>query len=304
MIKILFIMDNYSQLVERIARSAGVPREDIERRVEAKRAKLSGLISKEGACQIIAAELGIVFDNEVLKISELVDGMKRARIIGQVTKIMPVRSFNKNGREGKVANIFVGDESSNVRVVLWDTHHIELVENNKLKEGDVVEVSNASMRNGEMHLNAFSDIKLSKEKINDVKINRVAVNGRLKDAKPGAYTNIRGVIVQMFDPAYFDDKRNEGQKRALVNAILDDGTETIRAVFGIEQLENLGFTKDEVFSKEVFQVKKKEFLGEERIFTGNCRMNSYFNKVELSIDKIDSVDADSLIKELEAVTQA
>ena len=35
------MLQNYSQLVERIAKSSGLPVEDIDRRVEAKRAKLS-----------------------------------------------------------------------------------------------------------------------------------------------------------------------------------------------------------------------------------------------------------------------
>ena len=72
-------MDNYSQLVERISLAAKLPKEDIERKVEAKRAKLSGLVSKEGAAQIVAAELGINFDKEKMKISELVQGMKKAK---------------------------------------------------------------------------------------------------------------------------------------------------------------------------------------------------------------------------------
>ena len=58
------MFQNYHQIVARIARSSNLSVEDIERRIEAKRAKLSGLISKEGAAQIIAAELGISFDKE------------------------------------------------------------------------------------------------------------------------------------------------------------------------------------------------------------------------------------------------
>jgi len=92
-------MDNYSQLIERISISAKLSKEDIERKIEAKRAKLSGLVSKEGAAQIVAAELGINFDKERMKISELVQGMKRANFVGKVINISPIRSFNKNGRE-------------------------------------------------------------------------------------------------------------------------------------------------------------------------------------------------------------
>ena len=50
-------MDNYEKLLDRISRSSGLAKEEIEKKVEAKKAKLSGLISKEGAAQIVAAEL-------------------------------------------------------------------------------------------------------------------------------------------------------------------------------------------------------------------------------------------------------
>jgi len=40
-------MDNYEQLVSRLAESSGLKNEELERKIEAKRAKLSGLVSKE-----------------------------------------------------------------------------------------------------------------------------------------------------------------------------------------------------------------------------------------------------------------
>ena len=54
-------MDNYDQLVEKISRLSKVAKEEIMRKVEAKRAKLSGMVSKEGAAQIVAAEMGVNF---------------------------------------------------------------------------------------------------------------------------------------------------------------------------------------------------------------------------------------------------
>jgi hypothetical protein len=68
---------NYEKMVERIAKSSGLGVDEIRRKIEAKRAKLSGLISLEGAAQVIAAELGINFENEKVKIDELMPGMRK-----------------------------------------------------------------------------------------------------------------------------------------------------------------------------------------------------------------------------------
>src|SRR4030043_430889 len=146
-------VENYERIIEKISKISNIEKEEIERRVEAKRAKLSGLISKEGAAQVIAAELGISFDNEKLKIEELLPGMRKVNTFGKVINVFQPRAFKtKKGEDGKVANLFIADETSNIKVVLWDTNHISLIENGKISEGVVVEIANAAMRDNELHL--------------------------------------------------------------------------------------------------------------------------------------------------------
>lgn len=292
-------MGNYEQLLERVAKSSGLELEEIERRVEAKRAKLSGLISKEGAAQIVAAELGVVFDNERLKVSELVQGMKRANIVGKIIRMFDIRDFNKNGREGRVASFVLADDSGNTRVALWDTNHIDLIEKGKIKQGDVVEISNGNIRNGEIHLTSFSDIKKSNEKMDAVIEERSYHEVMIRDCAVGQTVKLRANILQIFEPKYFDDK-NSGEKKALVNVVLDDGSETLRGVLFGADIEKLGFQKDEVFDLEKFEQKKTQILGEEKNFLGNVRMNQFFNRAELIMSGVEEIDVSKLIKELEA----
>jgi len=306
-------MDNYEQLVERISSSSGLKGEEIERRVDAKRAKLSGLVSKEGAAQIVAAELGINFDRERLKINQLVHGMKRANIIGKIIDISPVREFNKNNRAGKVVNLLVADESSNVKTVLWDTNHIELVEKGDLKKGDIIEISNGGVRNGELHLSSFSDIKHSKEKLENVVEEKVYGERKLNEIKQGETLKVRAVIVQTFEPRYFevnastgrkvtDEEREKGVKavkRALLNIVLDDGNETIRSVIFGDVIQKLGLSEEEIFDLGKFGAKKEELLGQEKIFFGNVRSNQLYNTTELTIEDMEDVNVEELVKELE-----
>ena len=309
-------MDNYDQLVSRLAESSGLKSEELERKIEAKRAKLSGLVSKEGAAQIVAAELGINLDKERLKISELVHGMKRANVIGKVINVSPVREFNKNGRSGKVVSMLIADEGSNARAVLWDTNHIALIESGDLKEGSVVEISNASVRNGELHLSSFSDIKKSKEKLENVISERVYRERKLKDGRVGESLKTRAVIVQIFEPRYFEVCPNcgkkavegkcaehgsvEPKKRALINLVLDDGSETMRCVLFGEHINKLGLSDEEIFSLDKFNEKKQGFLGEEKVFAGNLRSNALYNTTELTVEDVQEIKVDELVKELEA----
>ena len=245
-------MDVYASLVEKIARYSGLPAADIEAKVDVKKAKLSGLISKEGAAQIVAAELGISFENERSKINELAEGMRRASVVGKITRIFPVREYNKNGRQGKVASFMIGDETSNVRVTLWDVNHISLIEKNVLAEGASVEIRGASVKNGELSLSAFSDIKISSEKFDSVKERAPLTIGNFASAVENAQMQMRAFIVQTFEPRFFDSKRNPGEKGVLLNIVLDDGTATMRSVlFGENICKLLGVSQEELFSLEL-----------------------------------------------------
>ncbi len=310
---------NYEKILEKISRISKLEKEELERRVEAKRAKLAGLISKEGAAQVIAAELGISFDNEKLKIDELLPGMRKVNVIGKIIGLSPVRTFiTKKGDSGKVANLIIADETSNVKAVLWDTNHIGLIEKGEVKEGKVVEISNASMRDNEIHLGSFSELKLIDEVLNDVKTERVIKEKNIADFRVGDGSGVRAFIVQIFEPRFFyvcpeckKKPTTEGEsfvcaehgkvapeKRALLNLVLDDGTESIRSVLFHEALSALGIT--ELENPDAWAQQKQDFLGKEMIFLGDVRNNKFFNNPEFIINGVKEINLDELISNLES----
>ncbi len=307
--------NNYEKLIDRITRTSGLEKNEIEKKVSAKQEKISGLISKEGAAQIVASELGISLDSEKSKIDELAPGMKRVNVIGKVINLFPVRSFTRDGEERKVANLQIADETANTKVVLWDTNHISLIETNKIIEGSVIEILNASSRDNEVHLGNFSELKLSKEVFETVQTEKIFKEKDIKDFKISDEIKLRAFIVQAFDPRFFnvcsDCKKkvvNEGEnficqehgkivpeKRSLMNIVLDDGTESIRSVLFHEKLKDLGILDPEKFSEE----EKQKLLGKEMVFSGVVRMNKFFNNPELTIDSAKEVNVDDLILKLE-----
>ncbi len=311
--------DNYERILLRIAKSSGLEKEELERRVEAKRSKLSGLISKEGAAQIIAAELGVSFDNEKLKIDELLPGMRKVNLVGEIINLSPVRTFTtKKGDEGKVVNFLIGDNTSNIKVVLWDTNHIELIEKKEIVEGKVVEILNGSMRDNELHLGSFSELKLSNEVLENVKTEIILKEKNIVDFRLSDNVSVRAFVVQSFEPRFFyvcpeckkkANPEGEGflcaehgkiapEKRALINLVLDDGTESIRTVLFHEQLQNLGLT--ELENPERLSNQREDLLGKEMIFSGTVRNNKFFNNTEFIADDVKKLDLDNLISSLEA----
>lgn len=312
------MIQNYPQLLERISKASGRTQDEITRLVEAKRAKLSGLISREGAAQIVASELGINFDKEKVKINEIVQGIKKVNLIGKLARIFPVKEYKKENREGKIGSFILADSTGNIRTVLWDMHHISLIENQEIKEGDVVEISNASLRNNELHLTAFSDIKKSSEVIENIKLEKEFAEKDILEFSIGGSFKARALVVQIFEPRFFEvcpvcgtkaitdaegsrcEKHGKiiPKKRALINLVLDDGTGNIRAILFSEGIEKLGL-KEQELEPGIFLQKKQEILGKEAWFSGNVRQNKLFNNPEFFVTEIEDIDLDKLIETLE-----
>lgn len=315
-------MQNYETLLEKIAKISGLPKEEIDKRVEAKRVKLSGLISKEGAAQIIAAELGINFDSMQIKISEIITGMKKANLVGKIVSIFPVREFEKNGKKGKVANLIIADETGNIRVVLWDTNHIKLIEDGEIRQGDVIEIHNSTLRNNngsnELHLSGFSEIKKSSIILNDVKTEKATNKKAIEELKEGENVSVRALAVQMYPPRFFLVCPECGKKateeadghickehgkvlpkeRALINIILDDGTGTIRSVLFSEAISKL-IEEQKLKDPETLSIFREDVLGSEFMVKANVKKNQLFNEIELSAFDIEKTDPEKLIEEME-----
>lgn len=320
------IKASYPELVKLIASSAKLETSEIERRVQEKKTRLSDLISLEGAAQIVAAELGVNFNQQKVKVDGLLVGLKKVSLVAKILKIYPVRSFTtKSGVEGKVSNFILGDDTGTVKGVLWDTKQIKLIEDGTFKEGSVVEMNAGSVRQGqfgkELHLGSFSQIKLSNETLtNVVEFNPQAPVDLLKknigELAENDRVAVRAVIVQSFEPKFFSvcpecgkkpvnegDKSNCAQhgivipkERSLMSMVLDDGTGNIRAVgfneviakmFGVGEGEIRGLVD-----------RKNEILGKELIFSGRVRKNKMFDNTEFIISGIEEVNPENLIKEL------
>ncbi|MBI2003844.1 hypothetical protein HYS72_00050 [Candidatus Pacearchaeota archaeon] len=290
-----------------------------DEKVKAKRAKLSELISYEGAAQIVASELGINFENEKLKINELLPGMRKVNVVGKVINLFPVRTFkSKKGEESKVVNFVLADDTSNIKIVLWDTNHISLIEGGQVKKGSAIELKNASMRGNELHLGSFSELKISSELFDDSKIvtEKMVSEKKISEFAVSDSVKTRAFILQTFEPKSFSvcpecskKAAAEGEnfvcashgkilpeKRYLMTIVLDDGTGTIRAVLFHENLAKIGLTELENIERLISQ--REDLLGKEMVFSGQVRNNKFFNEPEFVVDGVSEINLEALIEGL------
>lgn len=109
---------------EKICRDSGKAPDELQKLIEQKKQKFSGLLTEEGAALLVAKELGVRLDADAfperMKISNLQDGMKGLELLVRVMQVYPPRSFEKSGKKGMLANLLVADASGEVRLTLWN----------------------------------------------------------------------------------------------------------------------------------------------------------------------------------------
>ena len=158
---------SYEDVIKEIKAKTELSDYEIDQKIQEKMQQLSGLISKEGAANIIANQLGVSLVQEgMFKIAKLQPGMKNIELAGKVTKKFNLYEFPKGDSVGKVASFMLNDETAGVRVTLWNsqTDHFE-----QLEEGATVKIVDGYVKenNGmkEVHLNDKSKIIINPDDV-------------------------------------------------------------------------------------------------------------------------------------------
>lgn len=309
-------------IVKQILDSGKITKEDLDSKISDKMKALSGLISEEGAAHIIAGELGINVGPEntsqnILKIKDILGGMKNVFILGKVVSKYDMRSFGEDG-SGKVGSLLLGDETGFSRLTFWNDKCEFFKE---INEGDVLEIQNAYTRENnnrvEIHMGSASNCVVNPEgksvevkERQEIKENLKKINQITED---DVYVDILATIVQVYDPRFFEvcpecNKRlqiidggkfqcaTHGEKEPsfnyVMNLFLDDGSSNIRATLWKEQIQSLLNLKDE----EVVALKdnpqkleeiKNELLGKIIKAHGKIKRNEVFNQNELVIYRME-----------------
>jgi len=128
-------------------------KEEAERKVDAKISSFSGLLTREAAAKLIAAEEGLLKE-QVLKISDIKDGARDVNMRGKIKKIYPMNEY----RTGKRSRSFIlKDETGEIEVKLWNedadsVYHYHL--------GDTMMVSNGYIRDKILNIGYRGKVEL------------------------------------------------------------------------------------------------------------------------------------------------
>lgn len=203
------------QIVELIRKQKGLSMRDIETKIQ-EIMKRDG-ISEHAAAFLLARELGIEIEEgaPLMRIEDLVPGMREVNIVGRVMKKFPPRTYTKrDGSQGKVMNLVIYDSTGNARVVIWDSQVDKYI--GEIQVGDVIKVIDAMVREGmtgmELHVNFRSRIIVNPEdpRVKEIpelqKVRRYSYTrkpiGELMDGDK--FVEVRGTIAKLYRIAVYD----------------------------------------------------------------------------------------------------
>ena len=323
----------YEDIIKNIQTQKKLTEGEVEQKIKEKLNKLSGLISKEGAAHIVANELGINLIESIrkngIKIGKLQASMRNATVFGKVLRVYDVRTFNKNGKEGKVGSFLIGDDTGVIRIVLWDVNHLQHLENQEIKEDVIIKVQDAYVRENqgfkELHLGNQGKLELNPKGIT---INAVAqptqqveaTKKNISDLQPGD-TNVKllGTVVQVFEPRFYESCSEcskkiisgtcaehgavKGKWVPILNFFFDDGTSNIRAVaFREHAISLLGTDETTVQNMKeditLFDIQKQTLLGKQYELVGRVTKNDMFDRIEFSVQQLQEADPEKIATEM------
>ncbi len=205
---------------------------------EKKRKVGAGYLTDQGALFLVAADLGISFENIPKTQSELKDiyvGAKEVTVIGRIMNVYPVHTFTKreSNEQAATRTLVVYDKDARVKVKLWDKQ-VAVPDEMGLQVGDVIKIIKGYVRAGldgkpVINLGSYSAIETVQD---DPSIPNIDSLATTVDAVNGPQDSavITGTIASNPRISEFVNVRGEASKSLQLQVSNDSASRTLRAV--------------------------------------------------------------------------
>lgn len=150
----LALSADFQKMVEvLLSQKPEISAEQIRDMIDEKKRKIgAGYLTDQGALFLVAADLGISFENipkSQSGIKDLYIGAKDVSITARIMNIYPIRKFTKKdtNEESRNRTLTIYDKESSVKLKLWD-NQTSIPDEIGLKPGDLVKVSQGYVKSG------------------------------------------------------------------------------------------------------------------------------------------------------------
>ena len=230
------------------------------------------------------------YEEEITKIADI-EPETKVNIIARIIRIPTIRSYEKNGKEGKVASLELQDDSGHITYTLWNKN-VELIEDLKLEDGDTVKVLQAQARerqnrDGEMEISLTHwDGRIIKGDYDVPEIQQEFTP--IGDLSEQRDVSIIGVVSRLQDIRIFTRKTDNTEGK-LRNFDVRDATDEIRVtVWGDDT--NIPINKGDFIKIIGADVRYDEYTQSQYSMNTNFNTQITLNPENLSIEKLDELE--------------
>ena len=228
-----------------------------------------------------------VYEETITNIADIKPDTK-VNIIARIVRIPTVRSYEKNGKEGKVASIELQDATGRITYTLWNKN-VELIDNLKLEDGDTVKILAAQSRERQ-NRDGVSEISLShwdgRIIKGDYDVPEIEQEfHQIGDLNEQTDVSIKGVVVRIQDVKTFT-RKSDNTEGKLRNFDVGDSSGTIRVTLWGDDTE-LPINKGDIVKVIGGTVRYDEYTQSGYSMNTNFNTQITINPENLSEEEIE-----------------
>lgn len=231
---------NFAEMVNIILKQKpDLNAESIRDMIDEKKRKVgAGYLTDQGALFLVAADLGISFDNipkTQSGIKDLYIGAKDVSVTGRILNIYPIHKFNRKetNEQSTTRTVVIFDKESKVKVKLWDKQ-TSLPDEMGLQAGDVIKVVKGYVRAGLdgkaiVNLGSYGSLEVVPDDNSISAIDSLTVGiDQINETQDSAV--ISGVVNSNPRITDFVNQRGEPSKSLQLQVSNESNSKTLRAV--------------------------------------------------------------------------
>ena len=235
--------------INQILEKTKLTKEQIEEKIKKKIEEFPAL-TREAAIRSVATDNGVILIRRDYKVSDITEELNHLNLRCKIVRKFEAKEVNLRGGKSKVMNLMVGDETGQIRVVIWDTNRIAEIEKD-FREGDEILIINAyskfsSFSNSfEINIGANTLLKLIAHKETHAEADNYTRISQITEENKSY--KVRGFITRIFTNNTFiircsicgkrvDEKCDIHGDKALsktlmISAVIDDGLSSTKVTF-------------------------------------------------------------------------
>lgn len=231
-----------------------------------------------------------VYEETITNIADIQPDTK-VNIIARIVRIPTIRTYEKNGKEGKVASIELRDVTGQITYTLWNKN-VELIHELGLEDGDTVKILQAQAReranrDGEMETSLTHwDGRIIKGDFDVPEIQQEFTP--IADVSEKRDVSIKGIVARLQDIRTFTRKTDNTEGR-LRNFDVRDTTGDIRVTVWGDDTE-LPINKGDIIKIIGGDVRFDEYTESQYSMNTNFNTQITINPENLSIEELDELE--------------